>query len=82
MAMENLSHAHGVLPSASHALFALCAGQASDFILISAVLFAKIDTLQELEAFKKTIDHTRRRDRRIWLSVLGLPYVLFRNLQK
>ena len=36
----------------------------------------------ELEAFEKTIDHTRRRDRRIWLSVLGLPYVLFRNLQK
>ena len=55
MAMENLSHAHGVLPSASHALFALCAGQASDFILISAVLFAKIDTLQELEAFEKLL---------------------------
>jgi hypothetical protein len=80
--MENLSHAHGVLPSASHALFALCAGQAGDFILISAVLFSKINILHELEAFEKTIDHTRRRDRRIWLSVLGLPYVLFRNLQK
>ncbi|MDB9989436.1 hypothetical protein OAD90_01665 [bacterium] len=43
------------MPSASHALFALCAGQAGDFILISAVLFPKINILQELEAFEKLL---------------------------
>ena len=54
--MENLTHAHGVLPSAPVALCASCAVQAGNFILIPATPCVNIFTLQEIEEFEKTID--------------------------
>ena len=78
--MENLTHAHGVLPSAPLALCASCAGQAGDSILIPAMPCANIVVLQEVEEFEKTIDSTCRFGRRSWWSLLGLSHVIFRNL--
>jgi len=51
--MENLTHAHGVLPSAPLALCASCTGQAGDSILIPAMPCANIVVLQEVEEFEK-----------------------------
>ena len=52
--MENLTHAHGVLPSAPLALCASCAGQAGDFNLDSSHALCKHRcTLQEVEEFEK-----------------------------
>jgi len=62
--MENLTHAHGVLPSAPLALCASCAGHAGDFILIPAMTCSNIIILQEVEEFGKTIDSTCRFGRR------------------
>ena len=53
--MENLTHAHGVLPSAPLALCASCTGQAGDSILIPAMPCANIFVLQEVEEFEKLL---------------------------
>ena len=53
--MENLTHAHGVLPSAPVALCASCAVQAGNFILIPAIPCENIVTLQEVEEFEKLL---------------------------